>query len=420
MTSGDRHPPADRGMETIVSHVLSVGITTLLIIGLVAGATGFMQTQESRAAETELETIGNRLAGAIASADRLAQGSDGVELRVTLADGVVGSPYTVTLVHGSCSAVPTDTCLELSADAHDVSTVVAVRNETSVHLDHGVGGRFQVSSNGSSGFENPERRRLDMSPRIGIGDDVGGPGTGTSFSQPPIAAFRFEPDPPDVSDNIQFDASGSTDPDGTIATYEWDFDGDGTYELSQPTPTPSWTYGTPGDRNVTLRVTDGAGMTANTTTEIDVSGLEYNGDMSAVSGTPANPRAVTFTVTNQYVEPITIERFLIDPADDGIDGLNNWSNNEIKIDADLDGSAEGYVDWFGSASIPDDGLIVNIDGPGHSGSEATISPGDTARITLTEFDDTMVNDDLTVGIRYRIGGGSDVGANVVTDTVGTP
>ena len=31
---------------------------------------------------------------------------------------------------------------------------------------------------------------------------------------------------------VTFDASGSTDPDGTIVKYEWDLDGNGTYETN--------------------------------------------------------------------------------------------------------------------------------------------------------------------------------------------
>ena len=31
---------------------------------------------------------------------------------------------------------------------------------------------------------------------------------------------------------MAFDACGSTDPDGTIAKYEWDLDGNGSYETN--------------------------------------------------------------------------------------------------------------------------------------------------------------------------------------------
>lgn len=408
-------------METIVSHVLSVGITTLLIVGLVSGATGFLETHEARAAQTEIETIGNRLAGSMASADRLAQQSDGVTVHVTLSESVAGSSYTTKLVHGTCSGVPTSTCLELSAGSHEVSTVVAVRNETSLHLERGVGGQFVISSNGSSGFDDPERRRLDMSARIGIGHDVGGPGTGTgrSFSQPPVAAFQFEPDPPDVADTIQFDGSASFDPDGTIDTWKWDWDNDGNFEENHTNPTADHGFGF-GDHNITLRVTDGTGMTGNTTQEIDVSGLEYLDDMGAVTGSPANPHALTFNVTNHYGQPITIERFLIDPHDDSNDELDNGFDNEIEIDTDGDGSPEGYVDWWNARNIPDDGTIVYIEGPGHTGSEATLPAGDTAQITMKDFDDALNNEKFTVGVRYWIGSETDAGSNVFNDTVDPP
>jgi len=62
---------------------------------------------------------------------------------------------------------------------------------------------------------------------------------------------------------LSFDASTSTDSDGTIVLYEWDFDGDGTfgdaYTGSPATPTAS--YATVGNFNVQLKVTDNLGET---------------------------------------------------------------------------------------------------------------------------------------------------------------
>ena len=48
------------------------------------------------------------------------------------------------------------------------------------------------------------------------------------------------------------DASGSSDPDGAIAAYRWDF-GDGTFSTS---PNATKVYATPGTRDVTLTLTD--------------------------------------------------------------------------------------------------------------------------------------------------------------------
>lgn len=65
---------------------------------------------------------------------------------------------------------------------------------------------------------------------------------------------------------MQFSAGGSTDPDGRIVEYEWDFD-DGSQAFGR---TPRHAYEQPGTYDVTLTVTDehGAVDTANTTIEI--------------------------------------------------------------------------------------------------------------------------------------------------------
>src|SRR4029453_3434778 len=51
-------------------------------------------------------------------------------------------------------------------------------------------------------------------------------------NQPPTAAFTVNPNPVVVGQNASFNGSGPADPDGTIAKYEWDFDGNGTYEVN--------------------------------------------------------------------------------------------------------------------------------------------------------------------------------------------
>jgi PKD repeat protein len=49
---------------------------------------------------------------------------------------------------------------------------------------------------------------------------------------PPTPSLTFSPEDPHAPVIIQFDASGSVDHDGNIVSFEWDFDDDGTYELS--------------------------------------------------------------------------------------------------------------------------------------------------------------------------------------------
>jgi hypothetical protein len=57
---------------------------------------------------------------------------------------------------------------------------------------------------------------------------------------------------------VQFNGSGSSDPDGDPLTYSWDLNGDGTYGDSTAI-SPSFTYSTAGPYTVTLKVTDSHG-----------------------------------------------------------------------------------------------------------------------------------------------------------------
>src|SRR5256712_257065 len=70
--------------------------------------------------------------------------------------------------------------------------------------------------------------------------------------QPPIASFTATPNPAIVSSPVAFDASGSSDPDGNIVSYAWNF-GDSTGASGVSVAHPYLTFGT---FNATLTVTD--------------------------------------------------------------------------------------------------------------------------------------------------------------------
>jgi PKD repeat protein len=85
----------------------------------------------------------------------------------------------------------------------------------------------------------------------------------TTVNKSPIAAFTHVA----TNLNVDFDASTSNDPDGTIASYSWDF-GDGSPAGSGVAPSHSYTIG--GFYDVTLTVTDDDGATNSTTQTIGV------------------------------------------------------------------------------------------------------------------------------------------------------
>jgi len=85
-------------------------------------------------------------------------------------------------------------------------------------------------------------------------------------------AARFETNVtnPTTLDTIRFDASGSRDPEGTVANYSWDFD-DGTELDADPAnEVVNHSFDSPGSYDVTLTVRSDDGRTATQTRTIEV------------------------------------------------------------------------------------------------------------------------------------------------------
>ena len=73
----------------------------------------------------------------------------------------------------------------------------------------------------------------------------------------PIAYSTHSPDLPQTNHTITFNAIYSYDLDGTVQTYQWDWDQNGTYDSVGVSPTHA--YSTDGDHFYTLKVTDNQG-----------------------------------------------------------------------------------------------------------------------------------------------------------------
>jgi len=86
----------------------------------------------------------------------------------------------------------------------------------------------------------------------------------------PVAIFSADPTSGPSPLAVDFDASGSYDPDGTVVVYSWDF-GDGASETGVTT---SHTFTTTTDKTYTVRltVTDDGGKSATTSATISVTG----------------------------------------------------------------------------------------------------------------------------------------------------
>jgi hypothetical protein len=86
----------------------------------------------------------------------------------------------------------------------------------------------------------------------------------------PTATFTATPKPADANEELTLDASDSTD-DTSIVNYEWDLDGNGTFEKNAgAAKTTKVTFPKNGAFSVGLRVTDSDGATGTTTQTIQV------------------------------------------------------------------------------------------------------------------------------------------------------
>jgi len=84
----------------------------------------------------------------------------------------------------------------------------------------------------------------------------------------PEASFTQAPAEPGVGQQVEFDATGSHDPDGEIVNYEWDLDGDGTFETEGPTA--ETVYQQAGTYRVAVWVTDNDGASTTASSEVAV------------------------------------------------------------------------------------------------------------------------------------------------------
>ena len=119
-----------------------------------------------------------------------------------------------------------------------------------------------------------------------VTDNLGDTGSATHDIIVSAPATPLPPDPQPggpysgtVNTPITFDASASSDPDGTIVSYSWDF-GDGNTAAGV---TATNTYVMAGTFPVTLTVTDDAGLTASAQTEAVIT------DAAPPPPPPANP-----------------------------------------------------------------------------------------------------------------------------------
>ncbi|MBI5867449.1 MAG: S8 family serine peptidase, partial [candidate division Zixibacteria bacterium] len=143
---------------------------------------------------------------------------------------------------------------------------------------------------------------------------------GGGGNQPPVANANG-PYSGTAGTAVSFSSAGSSDPDGSIASYSWSFGDGGTSTLANPTHT----YAAAGTYNVSLTVTDNLGATgSNSTTATISSGANQppvanaNGPYSGTAGT-----AVAFSSAGSSDPDGTIASYAWSFGDGGTSTLAN-------------------------------------------------------------------------------------------------
>jgi hypothetical protein len=210
--------------------------------------------------------------GASAQASFAASGAHEIHFRTTDNCGAVSTVATATV--NVEDAAPNGTL--------DVAPELVLRNQpvtltATVSDPGGAITGYEWDLNGNAVFDEPGEPETTVNSlqtsftaagnhrvRVRVTDNGGNQVILTNFVRvnfPPEADFGIEPSPPLIGDRVTFRATRAQDPDGTVVTYEWDLDGNGTYEHTGATP-PAQAFGSAGARTASLRVTDDSGEQA--------------------------------------------------------------------------------------------------------------------------------------------------------------
>ena len=198
---------------------------------------------------------------------------------VSPASGSLGTVFTITTQASDISGIGSVIAHIQNPDETDVALVTLYDDGT--HNDGAANDGTYGGSWDSSGFPGATYY-IDIVANDTLGyfaEDENGASFDLIANFPPIADARvgYTPNPTGervsvaAGDTVYFDGSTySSDPDGTINLYEWDFEDDGIYDWSSAlTGVTTHIYPAGLGYTARLRVTDDGGATATDTVDID-------------------------------------------------------------------------------------------------------------------------------------------------------
>ena len=219
---------------------------------------------------------GSSASGQSASHTYATSGSYSIRLTVTDDDGASGSA-TLSVTVSPPTNVPPQASFTLSTSGGYAPLQVTVDASGSTDTDGSIvsyawdfgDGGDATGVSATHTFETPGTYEVELV----VTDDDGAQATQARTvtvtetpNLPPLAAFSRTPASGDAPLQVRVDAAASSDPDGTIVSYAWDF-GDGT---TRNGPSVNNTYNSEGSFTIRLTVTDDDGATAVATQSVVV------------------------------------------------------------------------------------------------------------------------------------------------------
>lgn len=177
------------------------------------------------------------------------------------------------------------------------------------------------TSRSGSGLHVPRNRFFFLLAVLVLSACGGGGGGGGNGNLPPAASFTATPATGQAPLEVSFNASASSDPDGTITGYAWNF-GDGAVGTGVTT---SRTFAAAGSYAVVLTVTDSRGATASTTRLVTVT-----------AGPPPASVSVSGRIEFERVPFSTV-------ADSGLDYTRTFRAPAREIEVELIQASDGAV-----------------------------------------------------------------------------
>ncbi|PCR89495.1 PKD domain-containing protein [Natrinema ejinorense] len=277
--------------------------TELVNDSLITGVTepSFDDTSPSGSTDTSTETTGNNSSEPelIVTNTDLTDAALETELRQIQDVQLVASRFET-----SESAVAVGEPMTLTAG----QSYSLLGNITTYEWSFGDGnttGRLSTSSR-THAYASPGTYTIELTVRDSDGNTDTSTRTVTVRDTSPQAAFAPSTFDSQTGEPVSFDASGSTDAEGPISSYRWEF-GDGS---SASGSTQTHTYASDGNYTVQLTVTDGGGNTAVREKTVTVTTPNARPTASFTSSVDREAGTVTLDATDSTDEDGTITQYV--------------------------------------------------------------------------------------------------------------